>query len=106
MINYTTASVTRCGATTTLPLRWSHCTSKVSLTRPIDQETLRSVHELTPESAKDLDRLLPPINGYTWMTKVETNAGHVYIEGAVRQITINAYERNPQTRAVCIAHWG
>ena len=30
----------------------------------------------------------------------------MYIEGAVRQITVNAYERNLQARAACIAHWG
>ena len=29
-----------------------------------------------------------------------------YREGAVRTIMVNAYERNPAARRVCIAHWG
>jgi len=29
-----------------------------------------------------------------------------YIEGAIRQISVNAYERNPAARAACIAHYG
>ena len=29
-----------------------------------------------------------------------------YPEGARRQVTVNAYERNPQARAACVAHYG
>ncbi|WP_198928636.1 hypothetical protein [Enterovibrio norvegicus] len=29
-----------------------------------------------------------------------------FIEGAVKQVTINAYERNPKARAACIAKYG
>lgn len=30
----------------------------------------------------------------------------IYIEGAVKSITVNAYERNPEARQKCIDHWG
>lgn len=36
----------------------------------------------------------------------EVRQAFVYHEGAVRQITINAYERNPEARKACIAHHG
>jgi hypothetical protein len=36
----------------------------------------------------------------------ELPEGLELIEGAVRQVTINAYERNPIARAQCIAHFG
>jgi hypothetical protein len=29
-----------------------------------------------------------------------------FVEGAVRQISVNAYERNPAARSACIAHYG
>ena len=36
----------------------------------------------------------------------EVDEDTVYQEGAVRQVTVNAYERNPQARRKCIAHYG
>jgi len=33
-------------------------------------------------------------------------SGEKYSEGAVRRITVNAYERDPRARADCIAHYG
>ena len=36
----------------------------------------------------------------------EVTAAETLWEGAVRQVTVNAYERNPRARALCIAHWG
>ena len=36
----------------------------------------------------------------------ELPEGHVYREGAVRQVTINAHERSPDARRRCIAHHG
>lgn len=29
-----------------------------------------------------------------------------YLEGAVHSITVNAYERNPESRGICISHYG
>jgi len=36
----------------------------------------------------------------------EIPAGEPFIEGATRQITVNAYERNPKARRACIDHYG
>ncbi len=30
----------------------------------------------------------------------------LYVEGAVRSVTVNAYERNPQARQACVDHYG
>ena len=43
-----------------------------------------------------IDPLLPE--------ELSTNEG--YAEGARKSVTLNAYERNPQARAACIAHFG
>jgi putative restriction endonuclease len=36
----------------------------------------------------------------------EIDVAEVFVEGAARQITVNAYERNPEARSRCIAHYG
>lgn len=36
----------------------------------------------------------------------EIMVGGRLVEGAVRQVSVNAYERNPAARRVCIAHYG
>jgi predicted HNH restriction endonuclease len=36
----------------------------------------------------------------------ELDLAEVSAEGAARQITVNAYERNPEARSRCIAHYG
>ncbi|MCW5852919.1 MAG: HNH endonuclease [Anaerolineae bacterium] len=36
----------------------------------------------------------------------EVEASATYVEGAVRQITVDAYERNPDARRECISHYG
>lgn len=36
----------------------------------------------------------------------ELPGGQTFAEGAQKRITVNAYERNPQARAACIAHFG
>lgn len=36
----------------------------------------------------------------------EEVTGSDYVEGAVRTVTVNAYERDPAARAACLHHWG
>jgi 5-methylcytosine-specific restriction protein A len=36
----------------------------------------------------------------------EVSGCDTYIEGATKQITVNAYERNRQARQACLDHWG
>lgn len=38
--------------------------------------------------------------------EVGTGATSDYVEGAVKQILVNAYERNPKARRACIDHYG
>ncbi|HMF57290.1 MAG TPA: hypothetical protein VK619_13185 [Pyrinomonadaceae bacterium] len=44
------------------------------------------------------------LNIYSLPEEVEDS--HTYIEGATRQIIINAYERDPKARHACIEHYG
>ena len=80
----------------------------------IDQQTMRGVRRLTPQSALLLDGLLGPplplhlaerLAAFAALPEEAPDSGQ-YVEGAVTQITVNAYERNPKARAACIAHWG
>jgi hypothetical protein len=81
----------------------------------IDRQTLRGVCELTAESAARLDALLPPLQPLHLAERRvlllalpgEVTAPAALWEEAVRrQVTVNAYERNPRARALCIAGWG
>ncbi len=82
----------------------------------LDQQTLRGLRELEPESAKVLDLLLPPLSmvqilaGQTSETSVtlaeEVTEPKVFFEGATKTITINAYERNLEGREACLKHYG
>ncbi len=45
----------------------------------------------------------PPVDGYRSADEVEQTT---FLEGAVRQVLVNAYERNPGARRACIAHYG
>jgi hypothetical protein len=36
----------------------------------------------------------------------EVEAGMEYLEGALRQVTVNAYERNPEAREACLRRYG
>lgn len=56
-----------------------------------------------PEKAKDQF-----IEGYDFELSEEVNKTEVEIfrEGSIHQVTVNAYERNPEARRKCIAHYG
>lgn len=70
----------------------------------LNGQTLRSVRELTPQSAHLLDTLLgtssPPA-----MTQDET-LPDVFTEGATRQVLADVYERDALARRSCIEHHG
>lgn len=42
----------------------------------------------------------------TFVSPEEVSPGTTHLEGRVRQILVNVYERNPAARAACIAHYG
>ncbi len=42
----------------------------------------------------------------TFLSPEEVAPGTTHLEGSVRQILVNVYERNPAARAACIAHYG
>lgn len=82
----------------------------------LDTQTLRGVRELTPDSARLLDSLLPAMTQLPWnrgsaLLPEEENTGaeeteFTYPEGALLRITVNAYERDDKAREACIAHHG
>ncbi len=82
----------------------------------LDKQTLRGVRELDEESALELDRLLPPLQKFQLdqyqeslaepIFPDEISSGQIYCEGAVKQVQVNAYERNPEARKACIERYG
>lgn len=54
----------------------------------------REIHQITVPKA------------VPYVSADEVNDKIVYYEGAVQQVIVNAYERNPQARQQCIAHYG
>ncbi len=62
-------------------------------------EARRRLAPLPPEA---FPNLLPPLQGAAEEVDEDGN----YVEGAVKQVTINAYERSPAARAACVRHHG
>jgi len=62
---------------------------------------------LPEDVAHELEKLwLRRVGGVDPFLPEEIPADTSYPEGARRNILVNAYERNPQARAACIAHFG
>lgn len=81
---------------------------KFSSSNHLDRQTLRGIRQLNPISASLLDELLPPLTEVLSepLLPEELSLTQEYFEGALKQITVNAYERNALARKVCIEHYG
>jgi 5-methylcytosine-specific restriction protein A len=62
---------------------------------------LRTTREILAKHASLLANSLD-----TFVSPEEVSPGTTHLEGRVRQILVNVYERNPAARAACIAHYG
>jgi 5-methylcytosine-specific restriction protein A len=49
---------------------------------------------------------LVPQTQDTYFSPEEVSPSETHVEGAVRQVQVNVYERNPAARLACIAHYG
>lgn len=85
----------------------------------LDEQTLRGVRELAPESALELDGLLPPLEEISFDNEwsefplldegtlpEEVVDAQTYYEGATKHITVNVYERSVKARRACITRYG
>lgn len=62
---------------------------------------------LAPEAAAWLEALWARrTSGADPSSAEEEPSNQVFAEGAVKRVTVNAFERNPQARAACLAHFG
>jgi 5-methylcytosine-specific restriction enzyme A len=61
---------------------------------------------LRPEVAQALETLGWVASNTTRVFPDEVDSAKIFREGAVRQVSVNAYERNPQARQKCIDHYG
>jgi predicted restriction endonuclease len=54
------------------------------------------------------DNTLKLIEGYDYSLpeEVDNSEAKVFREGSIRQVTVNAYERNSEARRKCISHYG
>ncbi len=69
----------------------------------LDQQTLRGVRELTPDSAALLDQLLEAAQPGSFHLPEELPR---FAEGKGTRIVVNTYERDARARAECIQHHG
>lgn len=79
-------------------------------TETLDTQTLRGVRELEPGSAKLLADLLESNSQQdreaVAMFPDEIETRPQYIEGASKQVLVNAYERDPKARQACLERHG
>jgi 5-methylcytosine-specific restriction protein A len=70
-------------------------------------DTQMSGVRIPDEVAVELEKLWARYSdsSNTWLPEEVADDEAIY-EGAVRQISVNAYERNPEARRKCIAHYG
>jgi hypothetical protein len=68
---------------------------------PVDIESLEALDDFLRHFSRHFHQI---DSGY--MPADDVDPEEVYREGAVRQVIVNAYERNSQARAQCIAHYG
>jgi 5-methylcytosine-specific restriction enzyme A len=65
---------------------------------------------VSPEAAAALEEIwtthLRSLGLEPYRSADEIATGEKFCEGAMRRITINAYERDPRARAACISHYG
>lgn len=61
---------------------------------------------MLPKVAEALERLKWVNGDSAFSLPDEVSSAASLVEGAVRQITVNAYERNPEARRQCIAAYG
>jgi predicted HNH restriction endonuclease len=82
----------------------------------LDEQTLRTLRELSVESAIEFDNLLPQLKETSFLfddndsmneepIAEEVMDAHKYLEGATKRINVNVYERNAKARKKCIEHW-
>lgn len=68
------------------------------------------IWEMHPEVAEALELLGWVNKNYQSKDTVffaeEVNPSEIFREGAIRQISVNAYERDPKARQKCISHYG
>jgi 5-methylcytosine-specific restriction enzyme A len=63
---------------------------------PEGREFLQAELEATAEGMNDPESLFPE----------EVADGSALVEGAVRRVLVNAYERNPRARRLCVSQYG
>ena len=65
---------------------------------------------IPPDAAADLEDVwtahLESLGLKTYRGADEVAAEEKFWEGAMRRVTVNAYERDPRARAACLAHYG
>jgi 5-methylcytosine-specific restriction protein A len=84
----------------------------------LDHGKLRDVHwntqasgmSIPPDAAAELEEVwsahLEALGLKTYRSADEVATKEKFWEGALRRVTVNAYERDPRARAACIAHYG
>jgi 5-methylcytosine-specific restriction protein A len=83
--------------------------TEVLLTRMSEFNWLRvqaSGVSISDKLATALERIWLEHLGGFYLHSGEQPIGRTFLEGAIHSISVDAYERNPQARNACIAHYG
>ena len=71
-------------------------------------DTQMSGVQIPDNIAKELEILWGSFTNstsFTFPEEIEQAQGEIF-EGAVKHVTVNAYERSPEARRICIEHYG
>lgn len=72
------------------------------------------MHLFTDDEINEAKRRLSTVPAYAWRREVQPNENYsgeiqnteIFTEGAIKQVTVNKYERNPSARAECLKKHG
>ena len=72
---------------------------------PLDTKIVstRTTYIDSNEKRDEIERVLKIDSDVVYPDEIEDN---IFLEGAKKQVVVNAYERNPKARQMCIEHYG
>ena len=73
--------------------------------KELNQPAPEPIYQSKTKSKTEELGMVTPQN-FQFPEEVDKSEVQILREGAVQQVTVNAYERNPKARQLCIAHYG
>jgi hypothetical protein len=112
------AKAEREGFPNRLPVTWEDTRVRevneegwINTVRRLDRQKFEAIYRLQPKNNSTKEQLEPnqDVPSERWQRGLypdEVSVAEKFLEGATRQVTVNAYERSGRARAACLAHYG